>query len=419
MGLNSSRFTAVEFGTSKISAVHCVPDQAGKPEVIGFSSRDSHSSIIKGEVIDRDTASSILGEVLAEADRTAGGEFERENIWYLVSGRSVSSIQGEGNVMIYEEDKRITPQHVAAAVKNAMNVPLPPSVIDIDSFPSGFILDMSTKVREPVGHTADRLDAIVHIVLAERNPLDTVRLLLRDNGFEGTMTPVFSGVAAAEGALTRDERESGALLLDFGAGTIEYVAVAGDSVLTTGVIPVGTSNIANDVSIGLDISYDSAEKFLNAGMFEQLKQSGQAFFELPAAPKRRIPFASLEKIIDARLGETFTLVRDELARKDLAASLQSGIVLTGGGALIPEVSDFARSVTGMHVRTGGPLEIGGAMTGLDNPRYSAILGSLKYIIEITNSENAGALNKVADVFENLTGGLMNKFRNATRALTKI
>ena len=58
--------------------------------------------------------------------------------------------------------------------------------------------------------------------------------------------------------------------------------------------------------------------------------------------------------------------------------IDRGIVLTGGGALIPQVREIAGSVFDTPVRIGYPLELSGSVTNLKSPRYGMVFGLLKH-----------------------------------------
>ncbi|MPN59418.1 Cell division protein FtsA [bioreactor metagenome] len=92
----------------------------------------------------------------------------------------------------------------------------------------------------------------------------------------------------------------------------------------------------------------------------------------------RIPVASFERIVDLRLRELFELIKERVSPNDLLRNIGCGGVLTGGGALFERSSDIFQEVFNFPVRVGCPYEAGGALTDLENPRYSSIWGALKY-----------------------------------------
>ena len=418
-----SFFTIVEFGTSKITVVHCTIGKDGEPKVLGFASKDSGGAILKGDVIDIPKTEQILAQVLNAADESVGAYFGRGDVYFLISGRGISSLRGEGCVMLYEESKTVTAEHIREADEKARTgVPIPPEMIDVDRYTSYYVLDKNIRVRDPQGHEASRLDSVLHIIVAERNKRNTIREILHEAGFEGEITDIFSGVASSYGTLTRDDWENGVLMLDIGAGTIDYFGIVDDGVVASGVIPLGIDNIANDLAIGLDLPLPLARKMLIDGRIEAAKNAGAVYLEIASVNDvihRDLPLASIEKIISLRLQEMFTLIKEELESKGLMQSFQSGLVLTGGGVMIPSVPEFASGVLGFRKRVAYPIEMEGMGEHGKDPRFTAVFGAIRYIMDLIQYGGATiSLVNVADVFENIAGGLMDKMKNVTKVFSK-
>jgi len=417
-----SFFTVVEFGTSKITVVHCILDKDGVAEIVGFASADSGNSVVKGDIVDIPKAEQILSKTLAAADESVGSYFGRGDVYFLISGRSISSLCGEGCVMIYSADKRITEEHIREADEKAkMGVPIPADMIDVDRFNSYYILDKNLQVKDPEGCEANRLDSVLHIIIAEQTRRNTIREILHEAGFEKDSTDIFTGVASFYGTLTREEMENGVLMVDIGAGTIEYAGIIQNGLVASGVIPIGMDNLANDLAIGLDLPLSLTKKMLIDGRIEAAKNAGEVYLEISTVNDvyhREIPLTSIEKIINLRLQETFTILKDELEAKGLMQSFQSGLVLTGGGVKLPAVAEFASGVLGCHKRIAVPFEIEGMTDQMKDPRYAAILGAVRYIMEMVGYGAGLSLVNVADVFENLTGGLMNRMKRVTEVFSK-
>jgi len=423
MGLGRNSITAVEFGTTKVCALHGGRDRSGNAVVYGFGERPCEGAMCKGDVTDFSALVNALAKALEDADKSAGSDYDRGQVYCVVSGSGISSRHGEGEVFIYDEDRKIREEHIMEAVGKAQSISSAPDQIQINAFDSYFMLDGRRRVKNPIDQTATKLNAFIHIILAERNRIDNFRSILKEFGFEGEMTPVFGAVASAYGVLTRDEKEQGVLLVDLGGGLSDYLLVQDDGVLLSGVVPVGTENIANDLSVGLDLPIAQARKLLIDGRLEKLRREGGAFAEFSgtvAGTTRKIPLSSFEKIIDLRLRELFSIVKADVDSKGLGRLLGAGAVLTGGGACIPEAQDIFKDVIGMHVRVGEPGGFSGAVTGLDNPRHTAILGLLKYAVDLDSAGQGagltGGIMKVTDALDGVTKTLFKKLKNATGSL---
>src|SRR5439155_25639659 len=71
---------------------------------------------------------------------------------------------------------------------------------------------------------------------------------------------VFNGLASALALLSNEQKEMGAVVIDIGGGTTEYVVYNGGIVKHTGIIAVGGEHISNDLAYGLRVPLSKAEE---------------------------------------------------------------------------------------------------------------------------------------------------------------
>ncbi|MBQ9337647.1 MAG: cell division protein FtsA [Lentisphaeria bacterium] len=409
--------TCVEFGTHSVRALHGIRDKAGNPVILGVGQVPSDGAVCKGEIVRPDLASAAVGKALEAADKSAGVVSERRSVYCIVNGASVTSRQGEGQVNIYSDDHKIHDNHIKEAVNKAQNLSLPPDQVFLGALDSFYLLDSRTRVSEPRGMTASRLDAFLHIISMAGRPLEILRGILREQGFEGHTDFVFSPVAAAFGVLQENEEKEGVLLIDMGAGVTSYIVIRDEGILASGALPVGTDNIANDLSIGLDLGIDQCRKMLIDPKLARKIQSGEPYIETGgpvSGTKRKIPVGSYERIIDLRLREIFSILRERLDPNTRAPQMNSGVVFCGGGAMIPAARKTLEEVMRMQVRPGVPFGFSGAMTELENPlRNASLLGLLKYVTVIGGDRDSQGRN-IGDALEDLSENIFRKMIDFTK-----
>ena len=407
MAYGKNLYTLVEFGTDKICVLSGTCSD-GNPEIVSFVQKSSAGSVVKGSVEDYNTALKILREALEISDKISGFSGDRKKVYYLLSGTSVTSFQGEGSVLIDSPDRKVNEKHINDAAAEAQKAVFSADLCNVNSFDAYFMLDRRKRVADPYGAIAERLDACLHIISAEKKQLENINAIFRELGFENGGEPVFSGIASAFGALNNDEREKGVFLVDFGAGCCDYIMICNDGVLLSGVLPVGVHHIANDLSIGLNLPFDVCLRFLKESALENLRKNGQSFMEYKdgAGRARRIPLDSFEKIIDMRIREVFTILRGYLEKAKLLSYINTGVVLCGGGAVIPASQEIAHDVFRTHVRIGEAAGFTGAMSAFEYPApcYTAIQGLLRYAAEYED-EYPSAM----DGFRNAIVGLGERF----------
>lgn len=378
--------TGIEFGTDKICAIHGRPDQNGNIEVLSFASLPSRNSVVKGMIVDQNAALNILKSVLEESEKGLG-RFSRseQHVYFLVNGMHVSSRFGEGTVLNYNEDRKITAAHVQNAIENAKNLAVSTDLVNIQVYDSSFLLDDTKRSFNPIGSLAEKLTAYIHIVFADKKRIDMVQTILRELGFESGY-PVFVPMADAYGVPTQDERAQGTLLFDYGAGVCSYVLLYREGVMLSGSIPAGANNVANDLSVALELPYEYCQRFLRESTLETLRGEGRNYVEYKVSANgaadriRRIPLDSFEKVIDLRQREIFTLLKKELERSNKLMFLRNGVVMTGGGSMIGSAPATMANVMNVPVRCGEVMNVTGALSAFRSPMpcYSAILGLVKH-----------------------------------------
>lgn len=382
--------TAIEIGTSKACVLVGELDEEGIVSIIGHGEKALSGAVRKGEIIDMETVSDVLFNAVTDAEKTSGINIDNSSVYVAVTGSHINSQQSNGSVIITGEDNNITGDHVAKATENAKFLPLLPGNSVINYFDSYYLIDGKRRLANPVGHVAHKLDAYVHIIYGDQNRIENFKSIVNEIGIEVQVEPVFSAVASAYGALSDEEDKQGVLLVEMGAGTTEFMILKDSGVRHSGVIAVGCDHIANDLSLGLDISFSSAADLLISKDYDHNKNAGKAFIELSGTIQeshRKIPLASIDKIIDSRLRELAQIIYDKLNESNLISELTMGVVLSGGGALLSLTPDVFNTVFSTPVRIAKPTGIIGP-ANFESPRYTTVCGLLKCGLILKEAERA-------------------------------
>lgn len=382
--LKSSRniVSAIELGTSKICVLIGNSNPNGQLEVIGYGEVPTDGAIVKGEIIDMDKAYEKLNTALDDADRSSGKELSNNLLSVInVTGCNIDSVHSVGTAIIRTPDQKITENERFEANQSAEIHNMPTDKMVLHSAESYYILDGQRRLRNPEGQIADKLDAHIQIIRGYTNRIENFKRPVIDSGIdENAILPIFSGTCSDMGILSKDEKERGVLLLDFGAGTTEYMVEYKEGMITGGVFPIGFNHVLNDLAIGLDLPFDFCKKMAESGKLETLLNSGEEYLEYPnqRGSIRKIPASSFETIIELRLRELFGLVNDALRKEDdILHNLGAGGVLTGGGSLLSISQNIFQETFQCTARIGQPHDVVGASGEISSPRYSMIYGALK------------------------------------------
>lgn len=377
MPRNDHNLTAIELGTSAIKACMGVAGRDGTLTFAGYEELPANDCVRKGEIVSANTALDVVGEVLNRLETQTGRLVGP--VYLAVTGDHFTANNAVFTVPITGPERVVTEQDVVAATRSAREQCQPPGKVLVHSYQRGYRLDDVRRVSNPVGLVAGRLSAEIHQIFADHNRLETLlRLLLNVLG-EKVMDIVFSGIASFHGLAPPDDASQGVLLIDLGAGVTEYVLFYGDGCLHSGQLTVGCDHLANDLALGLRLPLDQARELVSQqGAAVVRADAGLRQVAIPdrAGHCRLVPEANVHRIMEARLLELFELIREDLDHQDLRALLGGGVVLGGGGALIPRLDLLARQVFKAPARVAHVRRLPGLPEALDNPRALTPIGLL-------------------------------------------
>ena len=182
--------------------------------------------------------------------------------------------------------------------------------------------------------------------------------------------------------LTQDEKELGVALVDIGGGTADVAIFERGSLWHTGVVAIGGDHFTNDIAVGLRTPIPDAEKVKRKGGCalssmvdeEDTIEVASVGGRKPRLMARRI----LSEILQPRAEEIFHLVWDEIRRAGYEKSLNSGIVLTGGGSILEGMPEIAEQIFDLPIRRGAPTEVGGLADHVNSPTFATPVGLVLY-----------------------------------------
>jgi len=368
------------------------------------------SGLKKGVVINIDQTVRSIADAVERAERLSGWKIDRAFVG--VGGQHVESLNSSGQVAVTAHHREVTREDINRAidVARAVSIPSNREVLHVER--RGFTVDGQEGVKDPLGMSALRLEVETHIVTASAT---AVQNLSKCVGAAGVKIDelVADSLAAAEAVLSDTEKELGVAVADIGAGTIDLALFQDGSPFHTRVLPVGGSNVTNDVAIGLKTSLQVAEELkINHGTCDlrQVQDDEEiAVAVLGDDAGRTVSRLEVCQIIEARMRETFELIRNEM-RAAGVGMLPAGIVLTGGASQLAGAAELGRAVLEMPVRVAAPTGISGLVDTLINPSYSTAVGLLQWgAISLTSGEPLryesapanGGLGRIRDAFRSI------------------
>lgn len=375
---SSHIIAGLEIGTHKVCAVVGELSDTGNVNIIGLGQARSRG-VRKGEIVDAPLAEEDVRKAVAEAEQMANVEIR--SVYLGVTGTHVRGFNNRGVHPIVSADREITDEDVQDVVKNAKVFKIPQDEETIHSVRQRFLVDNKGGITNPVGMLGSKLEVDMHIIHGNYNRLQNPVRVVKGMQLEVDAI-AFTGLAASLALLTNEQKELGALVIDLGAGTTEYIVYADGIIKHTGVLGVGGDHVSNDIGYGLKMPLSRAEALKlehGSAIFDEASR-GQVLTipsEVGLAP-RTVNLENLRMIMAARVEEIFELIEADLAEAGLLDFIRTGVYLCGGGAQIPHVQKLVERVFQLPAYIGKTTTINGLRSALDQPEFITAIGLVKF-----------------------------------------
>lgn len=364
----------LDIGTSKVIAVVAEVQLDGSLKLAGLGMA-SGMGLKRGVVVNIDATVASIQQALKEAELMADCKITR--VYTGITGSHIRGINSSGMVAI--KDKEVTPTDVARVIETAKAVNIPNDQRLLLVEPQEFVID-GQDVREPIGMSGIRLEVKVHIVTGAQSAAENIVKCVRRCGLEVDQL-VLHPVASSHSVLTQDEKELGVCLVDIGAGTTDVAIFTGGAIRHTAVIPIAGDLITSDIAMALRTPTKDAEDIkVSYGVAKQLLANPEDQLEVPGLGDRgprMLTKQALAGVIEPRMEEIFSLVQQVVRESGFEEVLSSGIVVTGGSAVMPGIVELGEDIFFKPVRRGLPHYSGALADMVSQPRAATVMGLLE------------------------------------------
>ena len=379
----SNLYAALEIGTTRTVLAIGEGDATGRLKVSCHAEIPS-TGVRKSQILDINQATQSIRSVLHAIERKQdelGSHITLGNAFLLVNGQHVKADAAQGMAQI---SGKVGTEEIDEVLRSARAVPIARDRELLDIVDQDYELDTLAGISNPKGMTGHILRLNTLQIHADRDRIQNARTAAESAHLE-IREPLFAATCAAEAVLEDHEKKNGVLVLDLGGGSTGYAVYIDGFLVTAGVIGVGGDHITNDIAQafqttnaqaeGLKINEASATIGTADGASARVKvEQG----ENTLMDTRTISRHALDTVVNARVLELFTIIRETLEDADLLHRLHSGVVLTGGGARLRDLDRIAGETLNMNVRIGRPINIDG-LDDEDFPAgFAAIAGALLY-----------------------------------------
>lgn len=366
----------LDIGTTKICVIVGKKNEFGKLEILGMGKAVS-DGVIRGIVTNIDKTVRAIEKAIAEASDQSGIEINVVNVG--IAGQHIKSAVHHGGITLKSQDEEITIEDIARLTSDMHRIVTPPGSEIIHVMPQDYIVDYEDGIMDPVGMTGVKLEADFHIITAQTNAINNINKCIKRAGLQ-IENLILEPLASSLSVLSEEEKEAGVCLVDIGGGTTD-VAVFHDNIIRhTSVIPFGGNIITSDIKQGCMVMEHQAELLKTKfGRAIAEKASPNEIVSIPGLRNRspkEISIKNLARIIEARMQEIIELVHTEIITSGYHKRLAAGIVVTGGGSQLTNLSQLFEYMTGLDARIGYPNEHLGKskVDAAKSPMYATTVG---------------------------------------------
>ncbi len=398
----------LDIGTAKIMVVVAEVQTNGELKLAGLGVSASHG-LKRGVVVNIDATVQSIQAALKEAELMADCRIAR--VYTGITGSHIRGINSSGMVAI--KDREVSSADVARVIETAkaINISTDQRLLLVE--PQEFVID-GQEVKEPIGMSGIRLEAKVHIVTGAQSAAENIIKCVRRCGLEVDQL-MLNPLASSQAVLTDDEKELGVVLVDIGAGTTDVAIFSGGSIRHTAVIPIAGDLITSDIAMALRTPTKDAEDIkVESGCAKQLLADPETQVEVPGLGDRgprMLGRQALAGVIEPRVEEIFALVQQVIRESGFEEILSSGIVLTGGSAVMPGMVELGEDIFLKPVRRGMPRYSSALSDMVAQPRSSVVMGLLEEarLARVRGHKVAQKAGSMQDALERMKNWFLGTF----------
>lgn len=405
----------IDIGTSKVCCCLGQINKFNQVEILNSSSV-ACEGLRKGKIVSQDAVARAIRFAISDIEATQ--DFIIKSAYVNIVGMHVSVFKTKYSVKLEDKYAGVSQKDIDTIIRNVGKLEVPEGHQIIDVVPSKFITD-SRITDDPIGIFTDFLEAELDVIVADKNVVKSIGIVMQKAGLhiDGIVT---NGFAMKDIVLSDEEKSCGVLLLDIGAGNVDISVFKNNGILFTDSIPVGGDTITNDISIGLEISYQEADK-----LKKQYGLSRVAYIDndysitlstyTGDAKSKTVKCSELVEIIEARVEEMFMIIKQKIEENNLKSSINSCVIAGQGINSINKSEKTAEEILNTSVKFGNSKT-----ANLIKSDCLGAYGIVKYVSNIKHSKNIGSrvqedveqtfLENVVQSFKSLLGAKPSKLK---------
>jgi cell division protein FtsA len=385
---NQKLYAAIDIGTTKIVSVIGRKNHEGRFEILGMGTCPSFG-VKRGLVMNiEETVSSIRTALEKMAETT---EINSDEVVVGIAGQHIKSLKNRLKAPVKSKDGTVQSQDVLSLKHKMAETQMSAGESILHVIPQSYRLDDKDCVEQPVGLFAREIEGVFHLVVGKISSMENIKNCVRRVG-KDVKRLVLEPLASASAVLSDREKEMGVALVDIGGGTTDIAIYHGKALQHTAVIPFGGNIVTSDIKSAFSVLESQAEELkIQYGAAIQSKAQKNIMIEIPGLKGREprtISLNDLVYVIQERMKEIVLAIKFQIEQSGYSGKLGAGIVLTGGGALLKNLTQLVNALTKMDVIIGYPREhiTGPFADEVNQPMYSTAVGLIMQYDKILAEE---------------------------------
>ena len=377
----------LDIGTTQVCAMIGEKNENDELEILGVGAFPS-KGLRNGVVINIEATQQTVLKAVEQAELMADRKVD--TVIAGIAGTHIEGLNSRGVVAVNSRGREITQHDVDRVMEAAQAVVLPMDREIIHLLPQEYLVDDQRGVKDPRDMIGVRLEAEVHLITASITAAQNLLKCINRAGLK-VSEMMYETLAAVKASLTPEEKEIGTLFINIGGGTTDAILYLNGAPHYTTVIPFGGRDITADISIILKIPFEEAEKVKIQDGFghASVVSDSNAAIIIPGVGGRP-PFSTdrlaLCRYIEPRLTEILDMLKRKIEKEAGFQNWYSlgGVVLSGGGGMMPGTVELAQSLFHSSVRTAEPLKVGGLVREVCRPDRASAYGLVLRGLETMN-----------------------------------
>lgn len=367
----------LDIGTTKICAIVGRMNEFGKVDILGKGQVPSNGGVTRGVVSNIDKTVTAINQAIKLASEHADVEINRVHVG--IAGAHIRSLQHRGMVIRSDSELEITAEDLQKLEQDMYKLSVNPGDKIIHVLPQDYTVDDEPGIVDPIGMAGVKLEGNFHIITGQITAAKNIHKCVEKAGIKVDEI-MLEPLASSHAVLSDEELEAGVALVDIGGGTTDVAIFHENIIRHTAIIPYGGNIITEDIKEGCNVMKNQAEllktRFGSALADESTENEIVSIPGLRGRDPKEISVRNLARIINARVEEILELVYYEIKASGLEKKLVGGIVITGGGAQLKNITQLAEYVTGLDARIGYPNEhlAKGMVEEVKSPVYATGVG---------------------------------------------